>query len=766
MRDSVITIRYLAWACAGFAVGIVLSPLSVNVLFAIEACLLVLFVMAMLAKKSLHKLRVGIFAIFLVAGVLYSSAYSQALVQPVLELDGQSIEATATAKDMLRDQNGYKTLLVKFSLPDDISFTARLYDFDGTLPEVKPGDELTGEFSLKRADIMHGDKYTGYVSAGILMLAYPQGEWEITAQDNVLYFPRRIENFIERMTDTLFPEDVRAFEKALLTGEKGDLYKDAALNRAISHSGLAHVVAVSGMHVSFIVGLIMLSASRKRAFFVGVPTVIVFMLMTGMTPSVVRAGIMYIAVLSAPMMRRGNDAITMLFFALALILLQNPMAIYSISLQLSFSAMVGIFIFSGRISKSLSARVGKHVKSGRAKAVLRSVIRVCAMTIGATIVTAPLVSLYFGYFSTYSILTNLLTYFVISCVFSLGYLACVIGAVFLPLGKALAAVITVGIRYVLWCVRTVAALPGCVIYTQNPIYLKWLIFVVLLFTVAYLTRGKRGFKAAFPSCLAIIALYFCVVTVNLSASSLQERVAVMDVGQGESVIMLASERAVVIDCGGKGTLENAGDTVSQYLLSRGVKKLDALVLTHFHSDHANGATTLMECMDVKMLIIGRDLDDSDELLEEILETARKTGTEICYVDSDMKLVYDDLSLDIFAPLSEESANEQGLIIHGSIRHFDVVVTGDVGIKTEQEFVRTKKPCEVELLVIGHHGSKNSTSYTLMKTLRPDYSVVSVGYNSYGHPTDEALYRATKYGADLYSTQIHGNVIFYIGANDG
>ena len=767
MDDSEITIRKLAWASFSFTAGICLEQFFLKdsqiVLFAVFT---VIFAAAFIFIKGLWRLRVCIFAVFIVAGVLWNTVYATVFLSPVMELDGSTKTITAVAQDRLRDCGGYSRVTIRVSGQGTPSFRAMLYDFDGILPNIRPGDELTGTFSLKRADKLHGEAYTGQVGNGILLLAYPEGKITLTGQRSPLYFPRMLMNKIEDEIDILFPEDVSAFQKALLTGEKTDYFADGELSRDMSHAGLAHVVSVSGMHVSFLVGLIIITAGRRRAFIFGVPIILLFMLMTGMTPSIVRAGLMYLALLAAPVLKRENDTVTILGFVLAAILFQNPMAIHSIGLQLSFSSMMGILLLSGQIFNYLTDIARNAMKIKYLRWILAGAFRVLSMSLGATLFSMPLVAIHFEYLSVYSPLTNLLTYFVVSCVFCLGYFACAIGAVFPVLGVALATFIAFWIRYIFGVVGLISHLPANVIYMENPIYIQWMVLAVVLFVAAWFLRGGNRFRPIFPVGLSTITLCFAILVTSATTDNSKGEITVLDVGQGQSIVMHAYNTTVMIDCGGKGILEDVGEIAAQYLLAQGITRVGVLVLTHLHEDHVNGVVSLMELVQVEKLFLAPGLDDSDNMLEEILKAAQDADTEVCYVTSDTQFSCGSIELTVFAPLTSGEENERGLIIRGSIGEFDALITGDVGVSTERELVETKEIGETELLVVGHHGSKYSTGLELVEELRPKYSVISVGYNSYGHPTTQAIERATGFDSVLLRTDLNGNITFDVGEYDG
>lgn len=759
MGDKSLTIRKLAWCSGGFALGALLA-IYTDSWYLPAAVSLCLVVAAFFALKSLWRQRLFLFAIALALGLCYSVTYAQIVISPAKGLDGSTAELTVVAKDRARVNGGVSSLPVRVINEDGRDFGAMIYDFDELLPEVTAGDVLVAEFRLKRADIMRGEEYFSAYGKGNLLFIYPVGEVHNTGERELRYAPRRITLWVEDSVSRLFPKDVAPLMIALLTGEKSELYKDEELQRAMAHSGISHIVAVSGMHVSFIIGAIYLFFGRGRAAMLGIPLVILFMLMTGLTPSVVRAGFMYIALLLAPKLKRENDVITTLFAVLLLILLQNPMAIMNLGLQLSFASMSGIILLSAKISKPLDGVINKRVKVSAPRNFLHSMNGIAAMSVASTVATAPIIAYNFGYISLFSPLTNVLTNPAVTIAFCLGYLACAAGYVFLPAGILLAQIITPLIRYLFAVVKAIAGMSGSVLRTHNVVNIEWLLLVALIFAIAYYDKEREGFRPIIPIGLSIITLCAASLVTNVAARYAPGEISVLSVGQGQSIVMIANDATVVIDCGSMGSYDNAGDITSDYLLSRGRKRVDALILTHLHADHANGVVTLFNSVDVTRLVLPENADDADGLLTAILSSAKAHGTEIHYISEDTGLACGEIDLTIFAPLSESSENERGLIINGGVGELDALITGDVGILTERELIYQKELRDTEILMVGHHGSSGSTGIELLAALRPDVALVSVGYNSYGHPTEAVLERIERFGIELFRTDFDGNVTIY------
>ena len=179
----------------------------------------------------------------------------------------------------------------------------------------------------------------------------------------------------------------------------------------------------------------------------------------------------------------------------------------------------------------------------------------------------------------------------------------------------------------------------------------------------------------------------------------------------------------------------------------------------------NGAERLLARIDVGTLYMPGEPDDSDGLLEGILAAAERHGTEVVYVsESDLSLTLGGLELTLFKPLEAGDENERGVVALASIGDFDALVMGDINSSAERELVSTRALPDTELLVVGHHGSKYSTSYELLAAIDAEYAAISVGYNSYGHPTWETLRRLEILGLEVYRTDQNGNITVRADAN--
>lgn len=634
---------------------------------------------------------------------------------------------------------------------------AVVYDYDFTGTQLEPGDHVRFTGRVRTADKLYGEDYDGYYSRGIYC--------KITALDPVTlcqqggglrYLPVKLNRLLAERISGFFPADCAAYMRALLLGDKSLLYEDEALALTMSRAGLMHTVAVSGMHVVFLVGLMqfVLGAGRRSAL-IGLGLVWVFVLVTGASPSAVRAGVMQSLLLMAPVLRRENDPPTSLSLTLALILLYNPYAAASVSLQLSFASMAGILCFCGRIFGWFAARW----KAVERRFLLRCLIGNLSTTLSVLVFTAPLTALYFGYVPLLSIVGNIAALWAVSLCFMGGWIACL--ASLLPLlGQGAAWLVAWLARYIFLAARLISTLPGAVVYTETRGLWLWLAASYGLFLLCGLFGKKSWLRFGVPGLAAVLSLCLLLRCTAWDYARGRDTIAVLDVGQGLCVAALAGDSTVLIDCGGINSLDNAGELAGRYLLSRGRRQVDTLVLTHFHEDHSNGVAMLMEMVELRQLVVSAR---TEELPADILESARRHGVEITCISRDSLLsVGEGVTARLYAPAENSRGNESCMAVRLEMGDYRALITGDSPMAEELRLTREQELAGTELLVVGHHGSAYASAQQLLAELGGDTAVISVGFNRYGHPAEETLERLALCGYNVYRTDRDGTVEIRIG----
>ncbi len=679
-------------------------------------------------------------------GVGWMWGYNSLYLDAARQYDGKEISTSMTAADY-----SYET---KYGSAADCniylegkSYRVRVYFSE--IPALKPGDTLSGSFTLGLTVPDGSEASDYYQGKGIFLVAEAAEEIQVTACRDIpaKFFAVELRHKITDLMDRIFPEDVRGFVRALLLGDSSLLTYEE--DTAFKVSGIRHVIAVSGLHVSILFALVYTAVGKHRVWtaVAGIPVLLLFAAVAGFTPSIVRACVMQSLMMLALLLKKEYDPPTALAFAVLVILLINPMTITSVSFQLSVGCMIGIFLFSSRVShyilRKLGSPTGKSIKARLSRWFAGGV----GVTLSAMTVTMPLVCWYFGMVSLVGVLTNLLTLWVISFIFYGIMLACICGAIWLPMGTAVASFVALPVRFVLWIAKGCAALPLSAVYTCSSYIVIWIAVSYLLFGVFLLSK-KRS-PVLLCSCILL-----CLAAA-LAASYIEPRLddfrmTVIDVGEGQTILLQNAGEYYLVDCGGDSG-EEAADLAAETLLSQGVRKLDGVILTHYDTDHAGGLLALLTRIEAKRLYLPDIADDKNTK-----QTLAELYTDrITWVRENTAL--GDITL-IPAPCEQKDENENGLCILFQPENYDILITGDRGEAGEQALLESISLPKLELLVAGHHGAAGATGLRLLSATKPDMVVISTG-NRYGHPAKHTMYRLSLFHSRIWRTDLSGTLIF-------
>lgn len=634
-----------------------------------------------------------------------------------------------------------KPFLIRIYITEDIS--------------LKPGDTVTGTMLIRLTTGDGRQEATYHRGSGIFLLGY------VKAYDAVLcdhepakFFAQKLRANILTLIQEIFPADTLGFAQALLLGDSYQLtYKQ---DTDLQLSGIRHVIAVSGLHVSILLSMVYLVSGRRRYLtaLIGIPVLLLFAALAGFTPSVIRACVMQTLVILALLLNREYDPPTAMAASVVLMLLVGPMTVTSISFQLSAGCMVGIFLISSRIQSFLLR--GKRKKWAEGKEIPAKLVRWCvssvSVTLSAMVTTTPLCAVHFGAVSLVGVFTNLLTLWVISFVFYGIMLSCALGALWLPAGKLVAWLISWPIRYVLLVAKLLGTIPVASVYTCSVYILLWLILCYVLLTAFMLLKRKH--PIVFTSCVLV------GLVVALAASWLEPRLdpyrfTVYDVGQGQCILFQSNGKNYLVDCGGENDTAIA-DRISQQLLSQGITELDGAIVTHYDRDHVGAMEKLLSRIEAKKLYLPDIVGKGD--FRESLEGAFPEQTVL--VGQDMTLEEDGFTVKLFATKQDTGDNESSMCILFQRENCDILITGDRGKDGERELLSHGALPELELLVVGHHGSATSTGAQLLTATRPKQAVISVGRNNiYNHPSPSVCESLKRFCGKVWRTDLHGSVVF-------
>ena len=676
-------------------------------------------------------------------GLVWFYGYDVLYLGEARALDGQTAEVTVIVHDYSYETD-YGCAVDGSIQVGDKSYRVRLY-LDEKV-DLEPGNRVIGTFRFRFTSSGGIDEVLHHRGKGIFLMAYQENNilverfWSTPLLDLPAVWRQVMKDSIDRS----FESDAAGFAKALLLGDRTDI--DYETSTAFKVSGISHIIAVSGMHVSILFGLVYFLSGKRRLMTaaIGVPAVLLFAAMVGFTPSVTRAAIMQCLVMGALLFGKEYDPPTALGFSALVMLLGNPLTASSVSFQLSFCCMAGIFTLGEPVNVWLSERLVGKLGKGISASV--------SLSLGACVFTTPLTAVYFGTVSLIGVVTNLLTLWVVSFVFYGIMAVCAAGFFSAALASVLAAVVAWPIRYVLGAAKLMAGLPLAAVYTKSGYIVAWLVFCYVLLGIFLCMKKKPAVLFA-----GLMGLLLCLcVGLSWAEPMLDEcRMTMLDVGQGQAILLQSGGKSWLVDCGGDYD-EDAADVTAETLLSQGIFRLDGVILTHYDGDHAGGVDELLTRIQVDAVLLPHSLDQNG-----VGDTLRDmVGDGVITVKEDMAITFDGGEIALFAPFSYNSGNESSMCVLFRTENCAILITGDMGQTGERLLLKYHDLPQVDVLVVGHHGSKTSTSVELLQTVRPRYTFISVGENNfYGHPVQSVLDRLAEFGCIIYRTDEDGTIIF-------
>jgi len=526
------------------------------------------------------------------------------------------------------------------------------------------------------------------------------------------------------------------------------------IKKAFANSGLLHILAASGMNVALIYGIWFFILNKLRAPFrftvgSGIVVIVFYALMTGLGPSVVRAMFMLIFILLGKLIDRDAHSISLLSLVALLMLIYNPAYINDVGFQLSFLVTFGLLT----TAPAVFGRI-KNVPNWLSGAVFIPIV--------AQIWVAPIQMFYFKTFSLYSVLANIAVMPFVAVVSFGGFISSVL-ALIKPIANSVCLVFDFVLNPMLNCLVFIsdyfAKLPHSLISTVQPTVFQVFLYygVVLMVTLMLkLGKDKKLLIATAILFVALVASYLHLPNKNL------ETIA-FDVQNADSFLIKTPQgKYFIIDTGKsgyKGAKSQAQVIILAYLQSKGIKNIEALILTHFDNDHSGGAVDLMKNLKIKRVYINSYDDDSKTSkyiyyylkLHKNIQTLIAKNNELIYSEPNLKIKLFSANLK-----GKKVDNENSIITLVSDNNFDELFMGDAGIVAFEK-IKNYMPKHVEVLKVGHHGAKNVVNKRMLDDINPEIAIISTGPNNYGHPNGVTLNILETHKVKTFRTDRHNSI---------
>ena len=553
----------------------------------------------------------------------------------------------------------------------------------------------------------------------------------------------------ERAADGLgrgMPEREAALARGFVLGEDEEI--DGRTEEDFRRAGLSHLLAVSGQNVTLLALLAMplLGALgiplRERLFWV-LALIAVYVPVAGAGPSIQRAGVMGALGLLATLGGRRVSRLYALGGAAAVTLAIDPAVATDVGWQLSFAAVLGILLLASPLRERIASSLGSGPwRRGLAEGV--------AVTVAATLATAPLIAFHFETVSTTTLAANVLALPAVAPAMWLGMcgagLAQLPGVPLEPLNGLNALLLAYVAQVAEWC-----AAPG---WAELHVHLdsRGLVLAYLGLAAALLVcwrwpRGTLAFAAVAIACWLPLPSFGGGVAPPPPRGL---RVVVLDVGQGDAILLEPAHAPAILVDGGP-----PGDGLARKLEAAGVDRLGAAVVTHDQSDHAGGIEELLGDLPVESLLFAR-------LGRELIAEATAAGADPEQIVAGREVRTGALRLRVLWPpagllgaaAAGQDPNLLALVIEARWRDFSMLLTADA----EAEAVPLQ-PGPIDVLKVAHHGSDDAGLAALLERARPRLAVISVGAdNSYGHPTAATIATLARHRVPTLRTDEDGQIV--------
>lgn len=585
--------------------------------------------------------------------------------------------------------------------------------------------------------------------------------------------------------DNAFSEVDASVVKAMLLGEKSGIDKDT--KRLFQLGGISHILAISGVHIA-IIGMTLFKLLRRLfgsyvvSGSIAIVIVILYGVMTGLASSTFRAVIMMIISVVGRMKGRSSDMLTSAGTAAVIQALADPYVIFDAGFQLSFAAVIGMGIYGPCIRGLCSFK--------------SSFVDTLAVNVAVTFATTPLVIYYFYQFPAYSIILNLVIVPFVSFILFASICVALAGLFSAGAAQVIAGPVEIILDFYRLACRVVTGVPGSIVsvghVTPEMIAAFYICIYIALRLLSYGVQcRKRTEKCENPGfaerrhrlavCAAVALVIVCLMC-EYAKLDRESKVVFMDVGQGDGILIHTEDGTNILIDGGSSDKSQVGEyVITPVLKYYGAARINYAFVTHGDNDHISGIKYLLETENTGIVIDNLVIPryGSEEELTELIELAGEAGVNVLYMEAGQRLCEtgsksvtslikknsenfnDKLTLSLLHPREKtdiNDINELSAVMKVCLGGVDFMFTGDLGAEGESELLSSNQDLSADVLKVGHHGSRYSSSPDFLTSVSPSLAVISAGEdNRYGHPHEETLERLSEVGADVLCTMNTGAV---------
>jgi competence protein ComEC len=554
-------------------------------------------------------------------------------------------------------------------------------------------------------------------------------------------------NLVGGSIERVFPSKESGLLLGLLLGDDSRL--DPGLERDFRAAGLSHLLVVSGGNVAMVLAPVLAATALLRLprwpkFAVGFGAVAFFTILTGAEPSVLRAGVMASIALVGVLAGRPRTTASILSAAVLGLLVLDPWLVWSVGFQLSVTATAGMVA----LASSLAYRFGRFVPSPIATA--------AGATISAQLGVTPILLYHFHEVPLVTLPANLAAFPLVAPSLLLGAVAAGCGLVWFPLGKLVAAVAVLPMRWLELVADKLGKAPVGYLTAEGGPFVLVVGTAVVVAVIVWIRTGWKPPRTATAVAVAVLPVFVWASALG-SGPPDGFTVRFFDVGQGDAALLTTPEGATVLVDGGPER-----DEVATELSALGIKRLDILVASHPHADHIVGLPSVLARMPVGLLLQpGCEEEDPNPLQVDLDRAIRDEGVEVREPRAGDTFSLGLLRLDVLSPDrcwtgTESDSNNDAIVIRATYRGHVVLIASEPEEPAQEALLESGVDLRAEVLKVPHHGAATSVP-EFFDAVDAEAAIVSVGENDYGHPTAFTLDALAATGSQVWRTDRHGTI---------
>ncbi len=551
-----------------------------------------------------------------------------------------------------------------------------------------------------------------------------------------------------------------SFLNAVILGDRSSLTPD--LRENFARAGVVHILAVSGLHVGFVLLIIsglglLLRLNRHWRLGFTLAALGLYVLLTGAKPPVVRASLMGALYLCGGLLERKTDPLNLIGVAALLLLFLNPDFLFDAGFQLSFGAMLGILLLYPRLA---ALRLFRE-KTGASRYLTAALL----VSLTAQIGTLPLTLFYFQRLPLLSLVTNLIAIPLAGLVTALGFTTWFASLVSSWLASIYGGLTREVISLLTFIVARVSGLSFASITFPQPSL--WTVLEIYLALAAAVAWPKKRLR------LGLIYTFLLIISFQVWRGAIDPpgrtlRWLQFDVGQGDAALLrLPRGKAILIDGGDRTASFDYGERVIlPYLRREGIKKLDLVIVSHPHNDHIGGLAAVIKSVRIGRIIVP-NIDFPTQLYRELLSRAGERQIPVTRLAIADTVGLPGVRILLRQPFRQPpvekglpDANNMSIVAKVMYGGIALLFLGDAERKAEQLLLAQQFPLRADGVKIGHHGSSTSSSLPFIDRIGPGQAVISVGAgNRYGHPSEQVIRRLQENGMTVLRTDQEGALLF-------